>query len=144
MSSIFMSRVGSHFYNCLSFSCAAHFRRVPGHIRWSYTVLLPYLLDVEKLDGEKGELWLLGLVGQSPLYLQLHRYLASRDKSGVAGACSVMLENGRWVPPRVLRACLRQGRKILMLPPSTPFNKLNFQLLFINYLKTLDTLLRAN
>jgi hypothetical protein len=81
-------------------------------------------------------LYFWGLVGQSSLYLQLLRYLASMDKSGVARACLVMLENGRWSPPRVVRAWLGQGRKILMVPPRTPFNKLNFQLLFINYLKT--------
>jgi hypothetical protein len=50
-------------------------------------------MDVEKLGGKEGELWLLVvLVGQNSLYLQLLRCLVSRDKSGVATLCSVMVE----------------------------------------------------
>jgi hypothetical protein len=50
--------------------------------------------DVEKLDGEEGELKFFGLVGQSSLYLQFLRHLATKDKLGVAGLCSVVVEMG--------------------------------------------------
>jgi hypothetical protein len=95
-------------------------------------------VDVEKLGGKEGELWGLTLVGQSSLYLQFLRCLISRDKSGVARFCSVM------VPSRVVRACLGQGRKILILQSRTLHNKLHFKLLFINCLKTLDTIFTEN
>jgi hypothetical protein len=49
-------------------------------------------VDVGKLRGKEEELWLLVLVGKSSSNLQLLRCLASRDKSGVAGFCSVMVE----------------------------------------------------
>jgi hypothetical protein len=49
-------------------------------------------VDVEKLRGKEGELWLLVLVGEGSFHLQLLRCLANRDKSGVAGLCSEMVE----------------------------------------------------
>lgn len=50
-------------------------------------------MDVEKLSGKEGELWLLMvvLVGQSYLPLPLLRCLVSRKKSEVAKLCSVMV-----------------------------------------------------
>jgi hypothetical protein len=77
--------------NGLLLPFAAPLCRVPGRLRWRYSALLPCLVDVEKLGGEEGELWFLGLVGQSTLYLQFLRCLASRDKSGVARLCSVIV-----------------------------------------------------
>jgi hypothetical protein len=56
------------------------------------TTLLPSLVDVEKLRGKEGELWLLVLVGKGSLYLQVLRCHVSREKSGVARFCSVMVE----------------------------------------------------
>lgn len=47
-------------------------------------------MDVEKLGGKKEELLL--LLGKGYLCLQLLRCLISRDKSGVARLCSVIIE----------------------------------------------------
>jgi hypothetical protein len=77
---------------CASGRIAAHLRRPPGHLRWSYAALLPCPVDVEKLRGMEGELWLLVLVGKGSFHLLLLRCLVSRDKSGVARFCSVMIE----------------------------------------------------
>jgi hypothetical protein len=85
-----------YFYNCPYFPFPAHLRRVPGRLHWSYTALLPCLVDVEKLRGKEGELWLLMLVGKGSFHLRLLRCLASRGKLGVAGFCSVMLGMSSW------------------------------------------------
>jgi hypothetical protein len=71
---------------------AAHLHRVPGRLHWSYTPLLPCLVDVEKLGVKEGELWLLVLVGEGSFHLRLLRCLASRENAGVAGFSSVMVE----------------------------------------------------
>jgi hypothetical protein len=49
-------------------------------------------VDVEKLRGKGGELCLLVLVGKGSFHLRLLRCLASREKSGVAGFSSEMVE----------------------------------------------------
>jgi hypothetical protein len=74
-----------YFYDCPSFPFASHLRRVPGRLHWSYTVLLPCLVDVEKLRGKEGVLWLLVLVGGGSFHLRLLHWLSSREMSGVAG-----------------------------------------------------------
>jgi hypothetical protein len=51
-----------------------------------------HLVEVEKLRGREGELWLLVLAGKGSFHLQLLRCLASREKLAVAGFCSVMVE----------------------------------------------------
>jgi hypothetical protein len=79
-----------------SSSLAAHLHPVLGNLRWSYVALLPCLADVKKLGGKEGELWLimllLLLLSKGYLYLQLLRCPVSRDKSGVARLCSVIVE----------------------------------------------------
>ena len=47
---------------------------------------------VEKLRGKEGELWLLVLVGKGSVRLRLLRCLACKEKSGVAGLCSVLVK----------------------------------------------------
>jgi hypothetical protein len=79
--------------NSPSFPCdAAHLRRAPGCLSCCSTAFLPCLVDVKKLHGKEGELWLLVLVGKGTFHLRLLRWLASREKSGVAGLGSVMVE----------------------------------------------------
>jgi hypothetical protein len=142
----FMPRVGSHMELlscicgcCRYFPCAAYLRRVPGHLHW-----LHCLVDVEKLGGEEGELWLLALllVGQSSLYLPFIRCLASRDKSGVGRLWSVMVEMssrlGSYGP-----GSGRAGRPLCYSHVHHTKN-LHFKLLSINSLITLSTILNGN
>jgi hypothetical protein len=88
-------------------------------------------VDVEKLRGKEGELWLLVLVGEGSFHLRLLSCLVSREKSGGAGFCSVLVEMSSYL---VIRAWLGQGRKFLMLQSHTPPQDCTFG----NYLLALD------
>jgi hypothetical protein len=81
---------------------------------------------------------LLMLVGQSSLYLQLLRCLVSRDKSGVARMCSVMVEMSSSHLGLYGHVSGRAGRS-LCYHHIHHIKNLQFKLLFINSLITQHT-----
>jgi hypothetical protein len=66
---------------------AAHLHLVSGHLHWSYFHLL---VDVERLGGKEGELWLLVLVGESSFPVLSFRV----SQVGEDGSSWVLLCNG--------------------------------------------------
>jgi hypothetical protein len=98
-------------------------------------------MDVEKLGGEEGELFFWASRPKFSFYIQFLRCHASRNKSGVARLCSMMVQ---MVSFRVVWAWLRQSRKILILQSRPPHNKWHSKLLFTHYRKTLNAIFTGN